>query len=83
MADAVEAIYEHGVFRPLRPVGLEEGQRVILSVETEAHTPQDVASQLAGWRAVFEGLTDEDIAEFEQMALDRSHFIIERNGKRA
>lgn len=30
----VDAIYQDGVFRPLGPVGLEENQRVALSVET-------------------------------------------------
>jgi predicted DNA-binding antitoxin AbrB/MazE fold protein len=29
----VDAIYEHGVFRPLTPVDLAEGQLVALSVE--------------------------------------------------
>ncbi len=29
----VDAIYEHGVFRPLAPVDLVENQRVALSVE--------------------------------------------------
>ena len=28
-----EAIYEHGVFRPLEPISLEENQRVTLNVE--------------------------------------------------
>jgi predicted DNA-binding antitoxin AbrB/MazE fold protein len=29
----VEAIYEHGVFRPLGPIDLPENQRVAISVE--------------------------------------------------
>ncbi|MEN6451449.1 MAG: antitoxin family protein [Thermoguttaceae bacterium] len=29
----IDAIYEHGVFRPLAPVDLAENQRVALSVE--------------------------------------------------
>ena len=29
-----EAVYQHGVFRPLEPISLEENQRVILNVES-------------------------------------------------
>ncbi len=29
----VEAVYEHGVFRPLGPIDLPENQRVAISVE--------------------------------------------------
>jgi predicted DNA-binding antitoxin AbrB/MazE fold protein len=29
----VDAVYQHGVFKPLEPVCLEENQRVALSVE--------------------------------------------------
>ncbi|MGH9940802.1 MAG: antitoxin family protein, partial [Pyrinomonadaceae bacterium] len=32
MSEAVEAIFENGVFRPLRPINLEEGERVQLTV---------------------------------------------------
>ena len=38
MTKLLKAVYEHGVFRPLEPVGLEEHQEVILSV-TEGITP--------------------------------------------
>lgn len=29
----IDAIYRHGVFEPLQPVNLQEGQRVRLSIE--------------------------------------------------
>ena len=35
MKKSVEAIYEHGVFRPLEPVDLPEHQRVQLTVADE------------------------------------------------
>ena len=40
----VEAIYEHGVFRPLGPIDLPENQRVAISVEP---VPQE---SMAGWK---------------------------------
>ncbi len=33
MPTTIEAIYEHGVFRPKRPVKLAEGQEVELTIE--------------------------------------------------
>ncbi len=41
----VEAIYENGVFRPLRHVGLPENQRVRLSIQPLE--PADVRAWLA------------------------------------
>ena len=36
MTHNIEAIYNHGIFRPLSPLALAEGARVVLHVE-EAH----------------------------------------------
>ena len=81
MSEAVEAIFEHGVFRPLEPVALDEGQKVVLSVETV--TPAgDRSVDLAAWREVFAGLSAEEVDEVERLALDRSQFIPRRAGKR-
>ncbi len=41
----IEAIYQGGVFKPLREVLLPENQRVFLSIQTQ--TGQDVAAWLA------------------------------------
>lgn len=35
MPESVEAIYENGVFRPLQPVNLPEGERVHLTVAAD------------------------------------------------
>jgi predicted DNA-binding antitoxin AbrB/MazE fold protein len=45
----VDAIYEHGSFRPARPVTLEDGTRVMLTVETELplNPPQRLVAALA------------------------------------
>jgi predicted DNA-binding antitoxin AbrB/MazE fold protein len=38
MTHIVEAIYDHGVFRPVQPLALAEGARVRLHVEDENKT---------------------------------------------
>lgn len=79
MAITIAATYEHGAFVPLTPVPLAEGQRVSLSVERMALTPQQAEAQLAEWHKVYEGLSEEDIAEIEAIALDRSNFCRHRD----
>jgi len=79
MAELIEAVYEQGAFRPVEPVELPEGQRVTLSVEPRALTPDEAESQLRAWHTVYEGLSEDDISEVEAMALDRSNFIRHRN----
>jgi hypothetical protein len=47
MSEAVEAIFENGVFRPLQPVELAEGERVKLTVTaTDEHADDDPAANL-------------------------------------
>ena len=41
MIHGVEAVYEHGVLRPLEPLGLEEHQHVRLIVEEVTNDPAD------------------------------------------
>jgi predicted DNA-binding antitoxin AbrB/MazE fold protein len=74
---AVEAVYEHGVFRPVQPltVPLIEGQRVHLVVDT-AERPTDVLSLAT---SVFEGLSEQEIREIETIARERPPFFGERS----
>jgi predicted DNA-binding antitoxin AbrB/MazE fold protein len=68
----LEAVYEDGVLRPLEDPGLEEHQRVLLEIRTQ---PEGQASPaLEAWHRVYEGLPEDEIAEIEAIALDRSHF---------
>ncbi len=69
----LRAVFENGTFRPLEPlaVPLTEGQRVQITVETEA-TPDDV---LALAEQVYAGLSDEEIEAIERIALDRRVFF--------
>ena len=69
----LDAVFEHGAFRlvgPL-PVALRDGQRVRLVVETE-ESPDAI---LAAAASVYQGLSPEDIAAVEEVALQRRDFF--------
>lgn len=72
MTRILEAVYEDGVLRPLEDPGLQEHQRVLLEIRFEPR--EQASSALEAWNQVYEGLSDEEIAEVEAMALDRSRF---------
>lgn len=66
----LEAVFQNGAFHPLSPSPVwSEGQHVRLVVETQE---PDVLA-LAG--AVYEGLSDEEQAEVERIALRRGDFF--------
>lgn len=77
MTQNLNAIYENGTFRPEigGQLSLADGARVRLTVESlpTANT-KDVLSLCS---AVYDGLTAEEIAEIERIALDRSSFFTE------
>ena len=77
MEQDVEVVYRNGVLMPLEPLVLPENQRmrIMLHVPT-GEQPEEL---LAPWHQVYAGLSDEDIAEIERIALDRDHFIPERD----
>lgn len=68
----IDAIYENGTFRPLKPQAVEipEGRQVRITVDDEID-PE--ALRLA--TRVYDGLSDQDIEDVEQIALDRSRFF--------
>ncbi len=45
----IDAIYEHGTFRPAGPIALEEGAQVALTIETATplRSPQGLVDALA------------------------------------
>lgn len=53
---SIEAIYDHGVFRPVEPVILPEGARVQLRVEEENPAAKE-ANGVKDYRAWLDGLT--------------------------
>ena len=67
-----EAVFQNGVFRPVRPVSkaIAEGQHVRLIVKVEER--QNVLDLAAG---IYEGLLDDEVNEVEQIALDRRNFF--------
>ncbi|HYO49614.1 MAG TPA: antitoxin family protein [Chloroflexia bacterium] len=72
VSQAIKAIYENGIFRPMDepelPIG--EGDQVSLIVESRL-SPQEITRLAA---RVFEGLSEEEIREIEKIALDRGSF---------
>jgi len=73
----LEAIYENGVLKPLQEPNLKEHQRVLLEIRGEP--PSDASTVLRDWQRVYEGLSEDEIAAVEAIALDRDHFL--REGK--
>jgi len=62
----VDAIFQNGVFKPVSAPELREGERVRLTIERQAHaTPEDILTLAS---RVYEGLSQEDIAEVEAVA---------------
>lgn len=67
-----EAVYEGGVLKLIGDSRLPENHR--FSVQVQELREPDADSVLAGWHRVYEGLSDEEVAEVEAVALDRSRF---------
>ena len=62
MSTTLDAIYEHGIFKPISgvPVTLRENERVRITIET--NDMDDLKSELAKWDAA----SDEDLSAFER-----------------
>lgn len=77
MTQTIEAVYQNGMFRPISAISpeLADGETVSLTV-TERRLSPDEMLALAG--EVYDGLSDEEINDIEQIALDRSRFFDER-----
>lgn len=76
MQHAIDAIYENGMFRPLRRerLAITEGKRVRITVDDEGD-PE--ALRLAV--SVYDGLSDREITEIEGIVLDRRSFFGQRS----
>ena len=68
MKETIDAIYEKGVFRPLKPPTIFDGLKVRLEVEILPESSPDDLLELAA--QVYDGLSNEQIDEIEQIALD-------------
>ncbi|NER34143.1 MAG: DUF104 domain-containing protein [Oscillatoria sp. SIO1A7] len=76
MKQTVNAIYEQGVFRPLTDPAVPENQLVKLIVDSPADlTPEEMLKLGA---MVYEGLSEDEIDEIEQIALENRNLWVEK-----
>lgn len=75
MQQVVEAVYENGIFRPLKLPDLSEEQEVQLIIKSKNKIRPDRMLQLAS--EVYQGFSTEQIQDIEQIALDRQNFFEE------
>ncbi len=73
MKQTMDAVYENGVFKPLNPPKLSEGQHVRIEIEMSFEENFDDLLELAA--KVYEGLSDDDIDSIEKIAHDRRDFL--------
>ena len=74
MSKTIEAVYEKGVFRPLEPVMLPEGERVRVSMpELSAEVQQRLAT-LDDFEATLEDMTEEQWEKFDEAVQRRPWF---------
>jgi predicted DNA-binding antitoxin AbrB/MazE fold protein len=68
----VKARYHDGVLEPLEPLALNNNEEVRVIIESEgAVSAKELLDRAA---RVYEGLTTDQIAHVESIALDRRHF---------
>ena len=73
MKQTMEAVYENGVFKPLKTPKLPEGQHVRIEIEAPVEESVDDLLELAA--RVYEGLSEDDIVGMEKIVHDRRGFL--------
>lgn len=75
MRQTIKARYHDGVLQPLEPLTLADDAEVQVTVETAAPvSAEDILRRAAD---VYQGLTMQEIAQVEAIALDRRRFFRE------
>ena len=74
MSKTIEAVYEKGVFRPLEPVALPEGERVQVSVPELSAEIQRRLAALDAFEATLEDMTEEQWEKFDEAVQRRPWF---------
>jgi predicted DNA-binding antitoxin AbrB/MazE fold protein len=74
MSKVINAVYTNGVFRPLEPVVLPEGEPVQVYVPERALTPPERLAALDAFEAMHEELTEEQWRVFEEAVQRRPWF---------
>ncbi len=74
MTEIVEAIYQNGTFKPLKPLShlITEGKKVRITVEDEESSVNEIMKLAENF---YEGWSAEEIEEIEKVMLDRSNFF--------
>ena len=75
MRQTIKARYHDGVLQPLEPLALTDDAEVQVKVDTEVALGADEILRRAA--QVYQGLTADEIAQVECIALDRQHFFRE------
>jgi len=83
MSQIIDAIYEEGVLKPLKPLNLREQVRVRIQISPvlersegmEEEFQQQAEEILALARASCEGLSEEELATMESAKIDGTHFF--------
>ncbi len=75
MTKTLDAVYENGTFRPTSgaEITLRDGARVRLTVEPISQNLEENVLDLAA--KVYAGLSDEEVADIERIATDRTNFF--------
>ena len=74
MSKIIEAVYENGVFRPLEPVILPDGEHVQVQVPEGPPTQHERLAALEAFEAMGEELTKEQWDVFEEAVQRRPWF---------
>jgi predicted DNA-binding antitoxin AbrB/MazE fold protein len=74
MSKVIRAVYTDGVFRPLEPVVLPEGEPVQVYVPEKFPTSEERLAALDAFDAVHEELSEEQWGVFEDAAQRRPWF---------
>jgi predicted DNA-binding antitoxin AbrB/MazE fold protein len=74
MSKVIKAVYTNGVFRPLEPVVLPEGEPVQVHVPEKFPTLHERLAALDAFDAVHEELTEEQWRMFEEAVQRRPWF---------
>ncbi|MGH9802583.1 MAG: antitoxin family protein [Blastocatellia bacterium] len=75
MEQAVEAVFENGIFRVIEPsvLHIPEGQKVKLMVEETVQPGRQDSLELL--TTMYDGLSEQEIDEIERIILDRRDFF--------
>jgi predicted DNA-binding antitoxin AbrB/MazE fold protein len=75
MRQTVKARFHHGVLQPLEPLSLADETEVEITVDTDSPPGGDTILERAA--RVYQGLTADEVAQIEAIALDRTRFFRE------